>query len=194
MINENFILVGVAIQFLTAVGYVIDTIKGKVKPNRVSWFLWMLAPGIAFFAEIKQGVGLQSLMTFIVAFVPLMVLLSSFVNKKSYWKLSTLDFICGAFSLAGLILWLVTKTGNIAIIFSILADMMASIPTVVKAYKEPESEGALVFWAGVILGGLTILTINNWTIAVAAYPIYILIMNLVIASFVSFKFGKILRK
>lgn len=194
MINENFILVGVAIQFLTAVGYVIDTIKGKVKPNRVSWFLWMLAPGIAFFAEIKQGVGLQSLLTFIVAFVPLMVLTSSFVNKKSYWKLSTLDFICGAFSLAGLILWLVTKTGNIAIIFSILADMMASIPTVVKAYKEPESEGALVFWAGVILGGLTILTINNWTIAVAAYPIYILIMNLVIASFVSFKFGKILRK
>lgn len=194
MINENFILVGVAIQFLTAVGYVIDTIKGKVKPNRVSWFLWMLAPGIAFFAEIKQGVGLQSLMTFIVAFVPLMVLLSSFVNKKSYWKLSTLDFICGAFSLAGLILWLVTKTGNIAIIFSILADMMASIPTVVKAYKEPESEGALVFWAGVVLGGLTILTINNWTIAVAAYPIYILIINLVIASMVSFKFGKLLRK
>lgn len=194
MLNVNFILIGVALQFLTGIGYAFDTIKGKVKPNRVSWFLWMLAPGIAFFAEIKQGVGLQSLMTFIVGFVPLMILLASFVNKKSYWKIGKLDIVCGIFSLIGLALWVITQTGTIAILFSILADALAGMPTIIKAYKDPESEGALVFWAGVIMAGITILTITHWTIAESAFPIYIFLINLTIASLVSFKIGKLVKK
>ena len=77
MINANFVFVGVFFQSIGGLSYLIDTVRGKIKPNKVSWFLWSLAPLIAFAAEVKQGVGIQSLTTFIVGFVPLIIFIAS---------------------------------------------------------------------------------------------------------------------
>ncbi|MEK7096738.1 MAG: hypothetical protein AAB859_00300, partial [Patescibacteria group bacterium] len=71
MINENFIYLGILLNSIGSISYIIDTVKGKVKPNRVTFFLWALAPLIIFFSEIKQGVGMQSLLAFVVGFWPL---------------------------------------------------------------------------------------------------------------------------
>lgn len=68
MIGENYIYFGVLVTEIANINYFVDKIKGKIKPNRVSFFIWALAPLIAFFSQIKQGVGLQSLPTFIVGF------------------------------------------------------------------------------------------------------------------------------
>src|SRR5574338_239963 len=119
MLNQNFVIVGTIIGAIGAVAYLIDTVKGKVKPNRVSFLLWSIAPLIAFAAQIQQGVGLESLMTFSTGFLPLTTFIASFVNKKAEWKLTKFDVVCGGLSLIGLILWLVTRVGNIAIAFSI---------------------------------------------------------------------------
>ncbi len=64
MLNQNFVIIGALIGTAGAIAYLTDTIKGKVKPNRVSFLLWAIAPMIAFAAQIKQGVGLEALMTF----------------------------------------------------------------------------------------------------------------------------------
>lgn len=55
MINENFIFVGAVLSLVGSLNYVINTLKGRTKPNRVTWFLWALAPLIAFSAEIQKG-------------------------------------------------------------------------------------------------------------------------------------------
>lgn len=80
MINQNWIYVGVVIIFIGAFSYVKDTLQGKAKPNRVSWGLWAFASFIAFIAEIKQGVGIQSIMTFMVGFSPFLIFLASFLT------------------------------------------------------------------------------------------------------------------
>lgn len=98
MLNENFVILGFIIQMLGSFKYIIGTIQGNVKPNKVTFFLWSLAPLIAFAAQIKQGVGIQSLMTFSVGFFPLLTFIASFVNKKATWKLGTFDLFCGALS------------------------------------------------------------------------------------------------
>jgi len=82
---------------------------GRQNRTGLLGFLWALAPLIAFAAEIKEGVGIQSLMTFMVGFTPLLVFLSSFANKQSVWGLKRFDFICGVLSLFGLFLWYATK-------------------------------------------------------------------------------------
>lgn len=191
MLNSNFVYIGVILIFLTEIDYIIDTVKGKIKPNRVTWFLWTLIPLMAFFAEIYQGVGIESLLTFIFGFNSLLIFISTFLNKNSYWKLGRIDFICGLLSLLGLILWLITKTGNIAILFSILADFIAGFPTIIKSYVDPESEKSLLFWGEVIGSILTLLTIKIWTIAEFAYPLYIMLIDLTIAIFITFKIKKL---
>lgn len=193
MLNENFVILGVVIAILGSLKYAVETIQGRVKPNRVTFFLWALAPLIAFTAEIKQGVGIQSLMTFGAGFSPLLILLASFVNKKSEWKLSSFDFTCGALSLMGLLLWYVTRVGNIAITFSILADGLAALPTIVKSFHYPETENGWVYLTGAISASLTLLTIDRWDFAHYGFPAYILIVCLIIFSLIQFKLGKVIK-
>ena len=53
MIDERFVIIGAFLSMIGQLTYAIDTVKGKIKPNRVTWFLWALIPLIAFVAEIK---------------------------------------------------------------------------------------------------------------------------------------------
>lgn len=192
MINENFVILGFILTLIGGFSYLVDTVKGKIKPNRVSWFLWAVAPLIAFYAEIKQGVGIQSLMTFSVGFVPLLVFFATFTNKKSVWKLGRLDLMCGLLSIIGLVLWQITKIGNIAISFSILADGLAAIPTVVKSYTAPESENYKVYLFSMANAILTLFTINVWNFAHYAFPFYILLIDVILFVLIKFRLGKIL--
>lgn len=190
MLNENFVFVGIAINAIGLSSYFLDSIKGKIQPNKVSWLLWSIAPLVAFFAQINQKVGVQSFMTLSVGLFPIIIFLGSFVNKKAYWKLSKFDVSCGTLSLAGLILWQITQVGNIAIIFSLLADGLAYVPTLTKAYKFPETESAWP-WLAVSANGLfTLLTISTWNFANFAFPIYFLIINLIVFIVVQFKPGR----
>lgn len=114
MLHPYFIIAGTLLGAAGSVAYLIQTIKGKVKPNRVTFLLWSVAPIIACWAQIQQGVGLEALMTFSTGFLPLTVFIASFVNKQAEWKLTRFDIICGTLSVAGLVLWMITKEGNIA--------------------------------------------------------------------------------
>jgi len=190
MLNQNFIIIGALLGAAGSFAYLVDTVKGKVKPNRVSFLLWSIAPLIAFAAQIKQGVGLESLMTFSTGILPLTVFIASFVNKKAEWKITKFDLVCGVLSILGLILWLVTKVGNIAITFSIIADALAAIPTLVKAYKYPDTELAWPWIATVFGVILTLLTLNRLTFANSGFIIYILLVNTLIFSLVQFRIGE----
>lgn len=194
MLHPNFVILGALISLMGGVSYLVDTVKGKVKPNRVTWFLWALAPLIAFVAEIKQGVGIQSLMTFMVGFIPLLVFLASFVNKKSEWKLGKLDIVCGLLSLLGIFLWYLSRDPNVAIFFALLADGLAAMPTIVKSYYYPETESYPIYLAYMINAGLTLLTINIWNFAHYGFPLYIFILDLILIALIKFRVGSIFTK
>lgn len=190
MINQYFIFVGIAFQFFAGWTYLVETVQGKIQPNKVSWFLWSLAPLTAFAAEVSQGVGLQSLMTFSVGFVPLLIFIASFFNKKAIWKLTALDYICGTLSLSGLALWYITKIGNIAILFSIIADLLASVPTIIKSYKAPQSEHYGVYLAGSVNAAITMLTITAWNFETWGFPLYMVIINCIVFALIKFPIKK----
>lgn len=191
MINENFVILGAIIFFFGSIGYFLDTLKGKVKPNRVTWFIWSLAPLIAFAAQIREGVGIhQSLLTFMVGFIPLIISIASFVNKKAYWEIGRLDIICGVLALVGLFLWYITGTGIIAIFFSILVDALAAFPTVVKSYKFPETENYFLYFANAISAAITLLTIKIWNFETFGFSLYIFLLTSLLAILIKFKVGK----
>jgi hypothetical protein len=184
MLSENWNIVGAILIFFGAGQYLLQTLKGEAQPNRVSWLIWTIAPLIAFFSEIKQGVGLQSLLTFMVGFMPLLILLASFVNKKAYWKISRFDLFCGGLAVVGLILWQVTKVGNIAILFSVLADLIAGVPTIAKSFTYPESEEWPVYAAVIVAAILTLLTIRQWNFETYAFPIEQLALCLLLTTLI----------
>ncbi len=186
MIDERFVIFGAILSLVGSTTYALATIKGKTKPNRVTWFLWALAPMIAFSASVKDGVGLPALMTFTAGFGPLIIFLSSFVNRKAFWKISPLDIVCGILSVLALALWLATGSGFIAILLSILADFIAGIPTLIKAYKSPETENYSVFLFASISAVITLFAIDKYEFSYYAFPAYILAICLLLFTLIKF--------
>ena len=125
MIPEWFVYVGTLLSFVGGLSYVRLTLLGKVQPNRLSWLLLTIVPMIAFFAALSEGVGKQVLLSFIVGFNPLMIFLASFVNKKAYWKLDRFDYYCGILAIVAIVVWFLSGSGTLAIVFSILAAFAA---------------------------------------------------------------------
>lgn len=173
MLDGRFVILGAAIGSLGTLAYLRDTLRGTTQPNRVTWLLWALAPLIAFSAELGSGVGLQSLMTFVVGFGPLLIFIASFHRRSAPWRIGPLDWLCGTMSLCGLVLWLVTLHGSIAISVSIFADALAAAPTLRKSFLSPGSETGSAYAAAAVNAGITLLTVKTFTTAEAAFPIYI---------------------
>ncbi|MDE1810994.1 MAG: hypothetical protein KGH66_03060 [Candidatus Micrarchaeota archaeon] len=152
--------------------------KGKVKPNRVSWGMWSVAPTIATLAAISKGVGWAVLPVFMSGFQPFLIFVSSFLIKNSYWKLSKFDYGCGILSILSLILWGVTRSPDVAILFAIASDGFAVIPTVVKAWNHPGTEDVSPFLSGEFNTITAFFAITSWSFAAVAFPTYLTIANL----------------
>jgi hypothetical protein len=185
VLNPDFAILGAIINFAGGINYAIDTLKGRAKPNRVTWSLWAIAPLIAFAAELAQGVKIQSVVTLSAGLAPMLILACSFANKKAYWKIKPFDWYCAGVSLLALILWLITGKGDIAILFSVLADFMAALPTIIKSYRHPETESLGGFAAGTAGVFIGFLTIHHWTFANYAFPTYLVLCNGVITTLIA---------
>ncbi len=173
MINVNWVYLGSAIGALGTAVYLRDTLRGTTKPNRVTWLLWAVAPLLAAAVELDEGVGLRTLPTFMIGFMPLLVFIASFHNPASVWRIRRIDYACGVMSLVGTVAWLVTRNGVLAISAAIAADFMAGVPTLMKSWTHPETETVHTYLGAVASMVILLLTIEHWTFDVAAFPLFI---------------------
>ncbi|MFH1426312.1 MAG: hypothetical protein ABIG66_02660 [Candidatus Kerfeldbacteria bacterium] len=158
--------------------YIRNTIKGKTKPNRVTWSMWALAPLLGTAAAISAGADYwATLRIFLAGFMPLLVFLASFVNRKSYWKLTLFDGISGICSLGAIVVWAAISSPVLAILFAAIADGFASLPTLKKAWKYPETETGITYIAGFVAVLLVLPSIPVWNIENSAFQIYLLIVT-----------------
>ena len=184
---EYLVFLGAIVQIIGTVSYGKDVIRGTVKPNRVTWLLWSIAPIIGTAAAMSTGVKWSVLPVFMAGFGPLIIFIISFINKKSYWQLTKFDYLCGASSILALVLWLVTKQAEVAIIFAMLSDLFAAIPTIIKSWQKPETEIIDSYLAGLFGVFSCVGTLKMWTFSELAFPAYLIILNVLIVLVISRK-------
>ena len=152
--------------------YFRDTLAGRTKPNRVSWFLWALAPLVSFSAAFSVDADIwASVRVLVGGVVPAVIFLGSFVNRKSYWKLTWFDWFCGGLSLTALLFWQLASSPLIAVLLATAANTFASIPTFIKAWNFPETETRLTFITSFLSAVLIIPAIPVWNVANSAFQI-----------------------
>jgi hypothetical protein len=179
------IYLSVFISIAGAYPYIRDTLRGQTKPNRVSWGMWTLAPLIGTGAAISAGGDLWTVVrVFLAGFIPLLVFTSSFVNRNSYWKITSFDLWCGFASLIALVLWLAMNNPVMAILFAVIGDALAAIPTLRKAWQAPETETATTYAASALSVLLIVPSIPAWDIPNVAFPLYLLIVDSLLMTFI----------
>lgn len=184
MLPEKFIFIGVTINLFCSLWYIKSILKGNTKPNMVSWFIWMLAPFVGVFLQLKAGAGFSSLSVFMAGFGPFLVLAFSVWKREYFWKLEKFDFVCGFFSALALIFYILTKNPALSIIFAILSDGLAYIPTLAKTWKSPESESGSVYLGGIINNTISLFIIKDWSFAIYSFNIYLILINILEVAFI----------
>jgi len=175
---EYVVFVAAFASVLAAFVYIRSMLRGQTKPNRVTWFMWSIAPFIATAAALSNGVGWAVIPVFMSGFCPFLIFTASFFNKKAYWKLARFDYLFGVFSGLTLVLWYVTDNPNLAIIFAIVSDALAAVPTLRKAWRNPETESAWPFIVGLFSPMTSFIVATLWAFSELAYPLYLIVINL----------------
>jgi hypothetical protein len=189
VINANFIYLAVLLAAVGGSSYVRDTWRGITSPNRVTWSLWGVEGVLAFGVELQQLVGLASLMTLMLGLVPCAVVIVSFKNPHSVWRLGPFDVVCGIVSLAGLAFWAFVNEPTIALISFVCADQVAGLPTLRKSWLAPSTESPRVFILGAFNCTITILTLKVITTAGALFPGCVIVTDVAMAALIVGRLG-----
>jgi len=177
------LIAGALVQFFVGtLAYVRDALKGSSKPNRMTFLIWSAGPFIGVAAGIVAGAAWWALLpVFLAGLGPFAILLSSSKNPAAYWKLGPLDYACGALAVLALVLWALTADPVTAIVLSILADALASLPAVIKSWRYPETETGFTYFVALCNVSLGLLLAPSYTFSQVGFLIYLFIADLILA-------------
>ncbi len=115
---------------------------------------------------------------FMVGLGPLLVFIASFFNPKAYWKLGTSDYISEALAVVALVSWWPTKEPAVAVLFAILSDWFVWLPTLIKAWKYPETETGIGYAIAVVKAAIGVAILQAYDFTHSAFLIYTVLINL----------------
>jgi hypothetical protein len=180
---ELLVLLGSLIESVSFVTYILSINKGEAKPNLVTWILWAAAPILAAFFALSAGVNWIIIVpTLMSGLGPMIIVIAALIKKGAVWKITGFDYVCGISSLGCLILWLLTGNSDLGIALAIFSDFLAALPTILKAWKHPESESYTIFLINIFTKFTVFFVAKTWSFAELGFTIYLIGMNFVITA------------
>lgn len=180
----SYELIGIIAGILGIAGYVpyiYSILRDKTKPNRATWLIWTIVGGLLAFSYMAEG-DQHSIWLPLSYFIgPLFVALLSIRYGYAQW--TRLDTVCIVAAAISIIPWVLSDSAALTLVINVIIDSAGAIPTLVKTYKEPETEdlsGWLIFF---IANTLQLFAIEMWNIA-ALYPIYLFFLAGAMVAFI----------
>ncbi len=172
------ILAGLAV-FGSAIPYIKGMLFGTTRPSITSWSLYFLLQIISIAAQFSAGASWSIIILFVSTF-NISVILILCVFGYGYKKHGLADLISIILFVLALLLWYLTDAPITALLLAVAADAFASIPTIVKSYKDPHSENLAGWFVYSASGVLSLLAAFGSSPANFVWPIYILLLGFAI--------------
>jgi hypothetical protein len=168
--------VTVIITAIAVVPYVRDMLRGSTRPNIVTWGLWLLIHFIFVPAQLSAGASWSIVLPLTeMCTVALVFLLAVF--GYGYKKYGLLDGVCLVVALAAIALWQLTNAPIVALVLSVGADLIATVPTLAKSYKDPYSETPSAYLLVVVSSILAGASTTLYDVPNLIWPVYIGLLN-----------------
>lgn len=164
------------IMLFSFVPYARDIINGKVKPARSARLMMVLLLVVSLLQQRSLGSGWLIAMTVGDGIGAVAILLLAF--RRGIGGLSFIDMTCYVLLLVDITVWLSTGSALLALHLSILADVIAMTPVLIKTWRQPWTETPLFFALGVVGPLLNIVAVGHYSYAVVLFPAYIGLINL----------------
>lgn len=170
-------VIALSLSVAAIVPYIIETLQGKVKPERVSWFIWTLL-GVVYFwsAILEKGAILFTAGELIGPVIAFLLALKFGVGGKSKFDIYMLVLALAAIG------WLVfTENALLSLILALVADGIALVLTIRKLHIDPTSESR---WAWGLFGlsaSFALVSLQVFNFETLVFPVYVIISSVYIA-------------
>lgn len=98
--------------------------------------------------------------------------------KRGVGGLTRLDKACYLILAVDMALWLTTANTLLALHLTVLADLIAFTPTLVKTWRFPNSETPLFYVLGTVASLLSVVAVGGYSYGVLLFPLYLALINL----------------
>jgi hypothetical protein len=176
-LNNLGLLAGI-ITLLGFVPYCIAIVQGRTKPNQATWWIWSIV-GIMLASSYWASGATQTL------WVPISYVIGPIITTAlamrygaSQWN--RFDRLCILGALASLILWLLLRSPQVALVINLIIDLCGALPTMRNARRRPQDEDLTSWLIFTVGNGLNVLAVDRWTWEIASYPLYITCANAIV--------------
>lgn len=172
-------LIAGLIAFFAYVVYIISILKGKTKPNRVTWWIWAFM-GLVLALSYQLSGAVNTVWVPYVEFLgPFSIALLSIKYGEGTLENKT-DLFCFVGAVVSIILWVIFNNPVIALVTNLAIDSFAIVPTIKKSYLRPEGEDFWAWFGTGMADTLNMFAVERFTFAILVYPIYMLVSDLII--------------
>jgi hypothetical protein len=189
----NYLEIGTLAGIVACLGfvpYIIDTLKGRIKPSIVTWFIWSVI-GISSYLSYLEINGWDSSIWVPMSYMIGPIIITTLCLKRVDKTHSKLDIVCLILSLLSLLIGYLFNQFYFSLLVNILADSFGVVPTFKKSYEDPYSE-SLTAWILFLTGNLMNLFMLTYPFSFQyIYPIYLTLVSIFIVGILSYKRLKI---
>jgi hypothetical protein len=173
-VRNIFLVLGTILPIISSAVYVHAIYARNVRPQRMTRLLMMVITALSF-AALAIAHDVPGALLAFTSFLPA-ILLWVISLKRGIGGSDPLDYICLGLCCIGLVLWLSSGDSFFGLVLSVVADIIACIPSLVKTIKLPHTEIASYYFIDVIAGSLIALVATP-TVGGLLYPIYLALIN-----------------
>ncbi len=175
MDKEVFAIVAALFAVFGNVPYLLDILKGRVKPHPYTWLVWTLVSGIIFFGQVSKGAGIGALPT--AASEIFTVIIFLFSLRYGFRGVTGIDTLFLAIALLGIVPWILTNDPTISVVIAVSIDFVAFLPTLRKTWKHPRTETPILYGMNALRHGLALVSLRAYNIATVLHSIVMIVMN-----------------
>jgi hypothetical protein len=177
-IKEILGTVAVLLALVSGVVYYVSILKGKTRPHLYTRLVWATVESIIFFGQYTTGGGAGSWVTAVGALLTFGIVILCI--KYGTTDVTTSDRISFAAALLCIVPWVITKDPLWSVIFAILIDIWAIIPTLRKTWNSPSSESFFAWSISEVKIIFAFFALSTYSFTTWAYPVEAFIMNAIL--------------
>ena len=168
-------IIAAILEISSVVPYMVDMLRGKTRPNIVSWASWgVLAyiDALALYSEHSNQAATLALSSAI-AFTAVIMLGIRF----GFAKFGKFDIACIVGAIIACILWILFKSAKVGLFASITVDLVVTAPTVYHSWHRFREETLIAYQLGVTSGVLLLLSLGRFTFIGVVYPLLLIVTD-----------------
>lgn len=169
--------------------YIQDILRHKTKPERATWWIWLLLNAIALIAQLAAGATWSVFLTVgnIIA-VGIIAVLSLFYGYGSFKRRDGISILV---AVIGALLSILLKSPLLALLAVIAVDVTGYGLTLVKSWEAPHTETLVSWYFATVSALMGTFSVGTLSFTKLVYPLYILIGDALLVAVIIYRRKKL---